>query len=357
MLKTNRKILMPLFIIILLALQIITAYFLITPVMAVIGCIVILIAAIHWESVGGLLASTACSGLVLACRYLGILQESAWLPIVMTVFLYYTMGIGIGAVIGTVRKQRNRLMVSESRNQSLISDLANEKERLNITLASIGDGVIATNREGQINLINKVACQLTGWESEEAIGKPFCEVFTIAGSDRGEGCDNLIQNVLQKGQVNELARNTVLISKDGAERIVADSASPIKDMAGNILGIIMVFRDNTQQIQREERIRYLSYHDRMTGLYNRSFFDEELKRLDTARQLPLSFIIGDVNGLKLANDAFGHQAGDKLLITIARIIGESTRKEDIVCRWGGDEFCRYFAADGFSPRRKDYRAD
>lgn len=119
---------MPLFIFFLLALQIIAAYFLITPVMAVIGCIIILIAAIHWESMGGFLASTACSGLVLAGRFLGVLQESAWLPIVMTVFLYYTMGIGIGAVIGIVRKQRNRLLASESRNQSLISDLANEKK-------------------------------------------------------------------------------------------------------------------------------------------------------------------------------------------------------------------------------------
>ncbi|MBO8138643.1 MAG: diguanylate cyclase [Desulfotomaculum sp.] len=88
----------------------------------------------------------------------------------------------------------------------------------------------------------------------------------------------------------------------------------------------------------EEKVIFLSYHDHLTGLYNRRFVEKEIKRLDTPRQLPLSFIMGDINGLKLTNDVFGHEAGDKLLKKAAEVIKKSCRKEDIIVRWGGDEF-------------------
>ena len=91
-------------------------------------------------------------------------------------------------------------------------------------------------------------------------------------------------------------------------------------------------------MRRKEEIIYLSYHDKLTGLYNRSYSEEEMKRLDTEKNLPMSFIMGDVNGLKLTNDAFGHYAGDKLLKKIAEIIKNECRKDEIVARIGGDEF-------------------
>jgi diguanylate cyclase (GGDEF)-like protein len=96
--------------------------------------------------------------------------------------------------------------------------------------------------------------------------------------------------------------------------------------------------DITERKSSEDRIHYLSFHDKLTGLYNRAYFEEELKRLDTPRQLPISVILGDVNGLKLINDVFGHEEGDRLLRKIALILRESCRKEDIVARLGGDEF-------------------
>ena len=102
--------------------------------------------------------------------------------------------------------------------------------------------------------------------------------------------------------------------------------------------VVVVVRNITERKQAEERLKYLSFHDMLTGIYNRSYFEEELKRLDTKRQTPLSIIMGDVNGLKIVNDTFGHQAGDKLLIDAAAILKDICRKEDIVCRFGGDEF-------------------
>ncbi len=102
--------------------------------------------------------------------------------------------------------------------------------------------------------------------------------------------------------------------------------------------VIVVVRNITERKQTEERLKYLSFHDIMTGIYNRSFFEEELKRLDAKRQLPLSIIIGDIDGLKLVNDTLGHRKGDRLIGKVAGILKTSCRAEDIVCRWGGDEF-------------------
>jgi len=97
-------------------------------------------------------------------------------------------------------------------------------------------------------------------------------------------------------------------------------------------------RDITERKESEKKIEYLSFHDYLTDLYNRAFFEEELKRLDTNRQLPLTIIIGDVNGLKIINDAFSHEKGDELLCKISNILKTSFRRDDIVARWGGDEY-------------------
>jgi diguanylate cyclase (GGDEF)-like protein/PAS domain S-box-containing protein len=99
-----------------------------------------------------------------------------------------------------------------------------------------------------------------------------------------------------------------------------------------------ITRDVTERKKADEQIQYLSFHDRLTGCYNRAYFEEEIKRLDVERQLPISLIIGDVNGMKLLNDAFGQEEGDMLLCRIAKILKNLCRKEDILARWGGDEF-------------------
>lgn len=98
------------------------------------------------------------------------------------------------------------------------------------------------------------------------------------------------------------------------------------------------FLDVTEKINSEKEIRYLAYHDKLTGLFNRGFFEEEVQRIDVNRSLPISIIIADLNGLKLTNDVFGHFVGDKLLIGAANIFKKVCRKEDIISRWGGDEF-------------------
>ncbi|MHB1126480.1 MAG: HD domain-containing phosphohydrolase [Bacillota bacterium] len=213
-----------------------------------------------------------------------------------------------------------------------------ERERLAVTLYSIADGVIATDTEGRIVLINQVAQELTGWTDKEVIGKHISEVFCIMDENTRNSCENPIEKVLESGSVVGMANHATLIARDGTERGIADRAAPIRDRAGNIVGVVLVFRDVTNERAAEVQIRYLSFHDKLTGLYNRAYFEREMQRLDTERQLPLSIILGDANGLKLVNDAFGHHEGDRLLVDIASILQAICRKDDIIARYGGDEF-------------------
>lgn len=222
--------------------------------------------------------------------------------------------------------------------KELEKSLEEEKEKLRITIASIGDGVISTDLNGNVTIFNKVAEELTGWTQEEALGRPVEEVFNIINEDTRAKCENPIQKVIESGLILGLANHTALVSKDGMESSIADSAAPIKDSDGNIQGVILVFRDITEEKRRQDEIYYMSYYDSLTGLYNRRYFEEELKRLDTERNLPISVILGDANGLKIINDAFGHSEGDKLLKQVAKAIKSSCRAEDIAARWGGDEF-------------------
>ncbi len=214
----------------------------------------------------------------------------------------------------------------------------NEKEQFKTTLLSIGDGVISTDNHGSVMIMNKIAEQLTGWTQEEACGKPLEEVFHIMNELTRERCENPVYKVLETGNIIELANHTILISRLGLETPIEDSAAPIKDEQGNINGVVLVFRDFTEKKEKRDKITYLSFFDQLTEIYNRRFFEEELKRLDTERNFPLTLAMLDVNGLKLINDAFGHLVGDEVLKRIAYLIKRECRMDDIIARIGGDEF-------------------
>jgi PAS domain S-box-containing protein len=130
--------------------------------------------------------------------------------------------------------------------------VSSEKERLDVTLRSIGDGVMTADPEGKVVLMNYVAERLTGWTQEEAVGRPLAEVFHIINEKSRERCENPVQKVLQTGGVIGLANHTVLISKDGTEYNLADSGAPIRDKTGQIIGVVLVFRDVTQKLKMEE---------------------------------------------------------------------------------------------------------
>jgi diguanylate cyclase (GGDEF)-like protein/PAS domain S-box-containing protein len=213
-----------------------------------------------------------------------------------------------------------------------------EKELLSITLASIADGVIATDCSNNIVSMNRVAQELTEWTEELAKGKPLTTVFITYNEKTNEAIENPQDLVLNNKDRMSIPSHISLFTKNGKKLNISFSAASMKDKGNNTIGTVVAFRDITEQKNIEKELTFLSYNDKLTGLYNRAFFEAELRRLDVKRQLPLSIIMGDVNGLKMVNDTFGHLEGDNLLRKAAEFLKRACRREDIICRLGGDEF-------------------
>ena len=220
----------------------------------------------------------------------------------------------------------------------LKNEAAEEKELLRITLNSIGDGVVSTDEFGIIQALNPVAEEITGWRKEDAIGKRFEEVFHLYQDDDPAQIINPVQEVMEKRKKIKLASNTKLINATGKIIQVADSAAPIQTADGAFHGVVMVFRDVSAENARLDQIKYMSYHDQLTGLYNRRYIEKIMYQLDCEENMPLVVAMGDLNGLKLTNDVFGHKVGDALLKNAAELLMKNVRPNDIVARWGGDEF-------------------
>ncbi|MBP2641955.1 MAG: diguanylate cyclase and metal dependent phosphohydrolase [Firmicutes bacterium] len=230
------------------------------------------------------------------------------------------------------------MMVDITERKKLETDLANEKKLLETTLSSIGDGVISTDNKGHIVYFNRTAEIFTGWTQETAKGKSLDEVLHTVHASTREKNENRVEKLLQ-GETNyQLVSHALLIAKNGSERPIEDKVASIVQENGEIFGAVLVIRDFSEQKKKQEKIEFLSYHDQLTGLYNRRFYLEELKRLDTERNLPMTIVMADVNGLKLINDSLGHVMGDKLLKKVAEVITNGCRDDDIIARLGGDEF-------------------
>ncbi len=225
-----------------------------------------------------------------------------------------------------------------TQQKEMEAEIYKEREQFKTTLLSVGDAIISTDKDGRISLMNNVAEKLTGWSQEEAYNEPLERVLNIINEHTREYCENPAKKALAIGKTVEMENHTILIAKDGTEIPIEDSASLIKDRNGTITGVVIVLRDFTEKKEKQKEIEYLNLHDHLTGLYNRRFFEEELERLDVDRNLPLSIIVIDVNGLILINDAFGHNKGDEVLIKSAQAIKNSLRADGIASRVGGDEF-------------------
>lgn len=216
--------------------------------------------------------------------------------------------------------------------------LYREKEQFRTTLLSVGDGVIATDDRGTITIVNNVAKKLLGLRGRYMVGRHISEVFRLIDDKTGEPIASSAEKILAGEEAKEAPVHAVLLSADGTGIYIEETTAPIKDRAGNTTGVVLVFRDFTEKHLRQKEIEFLSYHDYLTSLHNRRYYEENIKILDKRENLPLTIIMADVNGLKLTNDAFGHSAGDLLLRRIARILRKASRSADLVARIGGDEF-------------------
>ncbi|MEN6462510.1 MAG: HD domain-containing phosphohydrolase, partial [Syntrophomonas sp.] len=230
-------------------------------------------------------------------------------------------------------KVKERTAELEKANQIVIE----REERLRLVLEGITDGFWDWNiKTGKI-------CRSGRWV--DILGYSVKEIEPILHTWEKHIHPDDAQDIMKalndylNGQISKYETEYRIITKSGDVKWILERGRVVsRNENGEPLRMVGACSDITDRKQAEAEIRYLSYHDKLTGLYNRTFFEEELKRVNTKRQLPLGLIIGDVNGLKLINDAMGHLEGDKVLIKAAEIFRKSCRQEDIISRWGGDEF-------------------
>ena len=216
------------------------------------------------------------------------------------------------------------------------------KERAQVTLQSIGDAVITTDSEGRIDYMNPVAESLTGWENREAQSQLIGNILTVVDETTREAFESPIVRCLREGQMLGLAEHTVLVTRRGQVIAIQDSASPIRDRAGNLIGAVMVFHDVSKERRMHRALHYQASHDALTGLINRREFENRLTRAvesvrqDAACRQVLLYL--DLDQFKLVNDTCGHPAGDQLLRQITGVLQSRVRSGDALARLGGDEF-------------------
>jgi len=235
-----------------------------------------------------------------------------------------------GTVVDITERKRTEVQLSE------------EKEKAQVTLQSIGDAVITSDAAGFIEYLNPVAESLTGWETHEAAGRPVAEVFHVLSETSRQPIDSPILRCLREGRTVELVEPSVLVNRRGQEISIQDSAAPILDRTGRLIGAVMVFHDVSHERRLQRALAYQATHDGLTGLINRREFENRINdalvaaRADPGLNHVLMYL--DLDQFKVVNDTCGHPAGDRLLKQVTSIVQTRIRTTDTLARLGGDEF-------------------
>jgi diguanylate cyclase (GGDEF)-like protein/PAS domain S-box-containing protein len=248
---------------------------------------------------------------------------------------------GLRGRLASFSRQDARSDAAPLADQQVHDPVVTAPHQAEITLDSIGDGVLSTDLGGAVTYLNVVAEMMTGWSRQAARGRLLDEVLHIVDRSTRQRAQDPMHLAVQFNRTVELAANCVLVGPDGRETEIEDSAAPIRDRDGHVTGAVMVFRNVGAALETSRQMSRLAHHDVLTGLPNRLLF---LDRLDKAialaqrRKKPLAVLFLDVDGFKGINDARGHAAGDLILQSVAGRLTASLRQSDTVSRHGGDEF-------------------
>jgi len=245
--------------------------------------------------------------------------------------------------------------------------LREEKERAQVTLHSIGEAVIRTDAQGNVEYLNPVAERLTGWAQRDARGRHLLEVMRIVRDTTREPLQDPVALALSIGTVVTDSGDTVLLTQNDEEHAIEHTVTPIHDGAGGMAGTVVVLRDVTEMRALGRELVHQATHDPMTGLLNRREFERRLQQaLDRARDGSAGALCYlDLDLFKTVNDTCGHLAGDELLKQLSLLLRSRVRKEDVIARVGGDEFAVLLfdcplskaadIADGLRQALRDFR--
>jgi diguanylate cyclase (GGDEF)-like protein/PAS domain S-box-containing protein len=219
--------------------------------------------------------------------------------------------------------------------------LFEEKERMRLTLQSIGDAVVCTDAQGRITYINPVAQRMTGWQAFDAADQHVDDVVPLYRTNGERVEPSPVCQTLQTSAPCGPTRGVVLHRRDGHRYVVEETANPITDRHGQLSGTVMVLHDVTETMALAERMAHLAQYDALTDLPNRVLLQDRARQaLALARRdgKTLAVMYIDLDGFKQVNDTLGHDMGDQLLVQFARRLQAAVRQSDTVCRQGGDEF-------------------
>lgn len=226
--------------------------------------------------------------------------------------------------------------------KSIEANVGHGKQQAQITLESIGEGVITTDTIGVIDYLNGAAERLTGCTRESAIGRRMTDLMTLVDeTDRKDLGDPVARCLAERRQIS-LGRRAIMIATEGQSELSLElTASPITNAGDTLAGVVVIMHDVTEIRGLTRRISYQASHDALTGLINGSEFERRLaeaRESDRADAVNSVLCYMDLDRFKAVNDACGHLAGDNMLRDIAKLIRDQVRDSDSVARLGGDEF-------------------
>jgi diguanylate cyclase (GGDEF)-like protein/PAS domain S-box-containing protein len=237
--------------------------------------------------------------------------------------------------------ERELLSAASEALASKTEELRQQRELFEVTLASIGDAVITTDAMGRVTYLNPVAEAMTGWHNAEAAGKPMDRVFHVINEDTRQMLENPILVALQSGEIAKLPAQSTLIAKNGTSVPIDDSAAPIRDRAGKIVGAVVVLHDVSVARTKTSKISHQAHHDGLTDLPNRLLLNDRLTQaiaMADRNHQKLAVLFLDLDRFKPINDSLGHEIGDRVLKSVAGRLLNCVRHSDTVSRQGGDEF-------------------
>jgi diguanylate cyclase (GGDEF)-like protein/PAS domain S-box-containing protein len=218
-----------------------------------------------------------------------------------------------------------------SRYKQLQESLKQERDSLENILENSADAIAIVDEEGRFTRWNKSAAEQFGYGFEEIRSKRDRDLYADAAE---------MEAMRYRLRMDGYIRNYEIAyeRKDGTRVPASVSVKLLKDTNGEPIGSVSIIRDLSEWKKAEERLNFMSFHDSLTGLYNRNFFEEEMRRLQDGRYAPVGIIICDLDGMKFINDTLGHKSGDEMLCSTAAMLRQSFRSSDIIARIGGDEF-------------------
>ncbi len=237
---------------------------------------------------------------------------------------------GGSAELSALATNFNRLL---SRQEQLHHSVSEREARLRLVTDNMLDIICQVDRQGNISYVSPSCRLILGFEPKELQGRP---IFGLVHScDQGQ-----VRKAVNKAVETLTAQRTEFRCRHANGKYVWLEAvgKVLLDKNMGFTGGVISCRDITERIAMEKRLRYLSLHDSLTGLYNRTYFEQEMQRLKASRLGRAGLVICDVDGLKLYNDSFGHETGDRLLKLTAQVLKKSFREGDVLARIGGDEF-------------------